>query len=507
VASGYILVIAYLLIYVKSSHALGVCEIDHGTHVKLCTPPVEAKGMHRNNARHATPSAPDLKGLSAKAVRERCAAYAQACTRAAREQAQEQLANRQRALRATLSWQQQWTHPEQRRTWLIVSTLLSIVVYAGLAWWVSSGLAWQRGNLAWVLVAVLAVLPLALWAWALRPAMSQDQQERHRATLKRCVQQARAHDAEMVRVEAVYQLQPYINGDYGPALASQSFKALLLLWRDTIALPANHADPMVDAAPKHHPSPLQRRTRSALARAIAHVCHGEHGEHWMIHSHALPNANANGWDAHQAHWSGLLWPQACLNAANLSHAQLAGAQWPQAQLSHADLSYTELHHADLCGANLDRAHLRRAHLSAARLRHADLQKVDASDAHAIACDLRDVQAAHSVWTRAKLSHARLNRAQLDGADLRQTQLTCADLRGAQLRGAQLQQADLCGARCVDAVIDERTQLQGARFDARTQFGHTDDQGQATGADVEKARWLGLGAIEVDASAAHWTEMR
>lgn len=457
--------------------------------------------------RSSTHQPPTLEGLSAQMARQRCAAYAQACALNAIERAQANTTQRQRALRAKLPWQQRWTHPEHRRVWMVLSALFSVAIYVGLAWWMSTGLAWQRGNLAWVVVLVLALLPLAMWVWALRPSMAADQQDRHRSALRRYGQQAREQNAEMRRIEAVYQLQPYIEGDYGQPLATQAFATLLGLWRDLIVEPSISAD-TTDPAADGGPTPLQRSSRSALARAIATLAHGEAGEHWLTHARSLPTigVKASGWNAHQANWSGLNWAQASLTAANLSQAQLAGVHWPQAQLASADLSYADLHHADVTGAVLNNARLSRAQLSAATLRHAQLRGADASNTQCVACDLRDIQASASVWTHSNLSNARLTHARLEVADLNHTRLTHANLRGAHLRGAHMQHANLAGACCVDTVIDEHTELQGAHFDARTQFGRTDNNGNVVDVEQERERWKSRGAVEVDGSAENWAQV-
>jgi hypothetical protein len=136
-------------------------------------------------------------------------------------------------------------------------------------------------------------------------------------------------------------------------------------------------------------------------------------------------------------------------ALDLHEVDLSGVVWPKAHLESANLY----------GAHLQQAHLVDAHMQGADLSRAELQGADLGAAHLQEAKLYDAQLQGAYLDDAQLQGADLSRAQLQEA-----QLVGAQVHGAVLAGAKLQEADLEAAQGAtheqisSAVVDDRTRL-------------------------------------------------
>ena len=134
-----------------------------------------------------------------------------------------------------------------------------------------------------------------------------------------------------------------------------------------------------------------------------------------------------------------------LDRRDLRGASISNASIPNSELENADLSQATLVSVDASGSMMEGVSLRRANL-----RNVDLQGSKAA--------------------RIKLSGAKLNTVNLSRSDLREANLENVTTTGeVDLRGADLQGAFLAGADLSSALIDDKTNFNGARVDQRTKF--------------------------------------
>jgi hypothetical protein len=124
--------------------------------------------------------------------------------------------------------------------------------------------------------------------------------------------------------------------------------------------------------------------------------------------------------------------------------------------------------SDFCGVNLQGSCL-----SYINFRRSKLKQVDLSDANLWGIDLSEADLSRSNLQNADLRGAALDRsmlfmATLDGANLQGADLSSASLDITTLAQANLRGANLCGTYLRGIDLSE-AELQGAFFDARTQF--------------------------------------
>ena len=171
-----------------------------------------------------------------------------------------------------------------------------------------------------------------------------------------------------------------------------------------------------------------------------------------------------------------------LQYANLSKSNLTGINLLISNLSYARLFKATLTKANLEKANLTRANLEKATLIAAKLKGANLIDSNLRKAILTNADLQEALLIRADLRGARLSQAILERLpKLDNAIYDDaTELPFSDKMakgygmwkiapGSDLKGAILRGVDLRGANLCDAVIDDKTRLDGALFNEKTQL--------------------------------------
>lgn len=91
-----------------------------------------------------------------------------------------------------------------------------------------------------------------------------------------------------------------------------------------------------------------------------------------------------------------------------------------------------------------------------------LQQVLDGEVRLPSADLRGMNLADEVFTKADLTEAKMEQCVLNGADLTKAKLIRAELVGAELNGATLDKAELIGANLADAKL-RMSSLKGADF--------------------------------------------
>lgn len=268
---------------------------------------------------------------------------------------------------------------------------------------------------------------------------------------------------ESLQISAIYNLQAFLDGDYGQHFRRPTFHLLKSLWGALVAEKLSHLNALLQEF-NHDGSPgsaqelkrlleswkteLMRVTRQPLGIALNKLLSSNAGA--PIHFHD----------------------------ADMQSSVLSGLETRYPDLKSWELAGTNLSGAQLQGANLASAHMQGAKLTFARMH----------------C-------------------TRLFNGQLQGADLSWTELHAADLSSAQLQGAQLCNAKLFGANLIMArlqgadlrgsILDSATMLIEARYDHNTRFGRLKPGGQSwvdtdyVDAGEEEKRWRTLGARLID----------
>jgi len=166
-----------------------------------------------------------------------------------------------------------------------------------------------------------------------------------------------------------------------------------------------------------------------------------------------------------------------LSSSNLTGVNLLIANLSYARLFHATLTKAYLEKANLTRANLEEADLtnailKGANLIEANLRHATLTNADLQETLLIRTDLRGAKLSQAILERLpKLDDAIYDdETELPFSDKKAKDYGMwkiapgSDLKGAILRGVDLRDANLC-----DAVIDDKTRLDGALFNENTRL--------------------------------------
>ena len=171
-----------------------------------------------------------------------------------------------------------------------------------------------------------------------------------------------------------------------------------------------------------------------------------------------------------------------LQYVNLSNSNLTGVTLLISNLSYARLFQATLTKANLEKANLTRANLEKADLTdailkganliEANLRHATLTNADLQEALLIRTDLRGAKLSQAILERLpKLDDAIYNdETELPFSDKKAKDYGMwkiapgSDLKGAILRGVDLRDANLC-----NALIDDKTRLDGVLFNENTRL--------------------------------------
>jgi uncharacterized protein YjbI with pentapeptide repeats len=274
---------------------------------------------------------------------------------------------------------------------------------------------------------------------------------------------SRREGAASLQIAAIYQLQAFLQGEYGRYFQRPAFQLLKSIW---LALVSQHLADLEELMQEKRnfankrdlqafketlniwKANLQATMNSTIGEAITVALGAQQG--WLLRTHNtdLPNAVLTGYNSVLAalkqplELDGLNLTGIKLQGADLSHAHLQGAALIGAQLQGADLSNAQLQGADLSGAKLQSAYLYNVELQGADL------------------------------TFAQLQGANLRYAQLKGANLRYAHLQGAALIGAQLQGADLFRAELQGANFIRAQL-KGADLSNINIDAKTNFKQCD----------------------------------
>jgi len=80
------------------------------------------------------------------------------------------------------------------------------------------------------------------------------------------------------------------------------------------------------------------------------------------------------------------------------------------------------------------------------------------------CDLSEMNMKEADFTEAYLKEAHLDKANCEGANFHNAKMLCT-----RLRGTNLKNANLCWAKMQGAIIDEKTNLTGAKYNDDTRF--------------------------------------
>jgi uncharacterized protein YjbI with pentapeptide repeats len=264
---------------------------------------------------------------------------------------------------------------------------------------------------------------------------------------------------ESLQISAIYNLQAFLDGEYGRHFQRPTFQLVKSAWGGLVAKKIGDLQALLENFNHDGSSGRSQELKRLLEdwkTELMQVTHRPLG----IALNKLLSTDA-GAPLH-------------FNAIDMPSSVLSGIE-----TRYPDLKPWELAGVNLSGMQLQGANLASAHLQGAKL------------------------------SFAKMHCTRLFNGQLQGADLSWTDLHSADLSSAQLQGALLCHAKLPGANLIMArlqgadlrgtFIDSATLLNEARYDKFTRFGRLKPGGQSWNdadyieAGEEEQRWCSLGA--------------
>lgn len=237
-----------------------------------------------------------------------------------------------------------------------------------------------------------------------------------------------------LQVAAIYQLLPYLKGEYGERFVRPTmeiYRSLLAAWQ--------WGEEERTLARK---SESYKITKPAYITAI-HAIFRQEAAFFRV-CHELPISKRSHWiPLREIDLKGINLVEVDLEGADLSRARFEEAVLTEAILKEVNFNWAHLEGAYLYGVDLKRANLTNANFKGAYLMEADLEGADLVGANLVGASLLGTT----------LEEANLRSADLKGANLFKANLEGADLRGADLRGAIFDQ------KAIDrAITDENTQF-------------------------------------------------
>lgn len=248
-------------------------------------------------------------------------------------------------------------------------------------------------------------------------------------------------EASVLQIAAIYQLLPYIKGEYGNRFvrpAMEIYRSLLSSWQWS-----KEEQQLAENSKSH------KITKPAYVAALHTIFKQE--DDFFRSIHTLSFIQASRWDLHPLYQIDL--KGADFVAVDLRGANLTGVGLKGTNLRWADLMGADLGEADLTGVNLGEADL-----TGANLRWADLSRAKLQGANLMWADLTGTNLTKTDLRRADLSQAKLYGAKLYGADLIEADLSGADLTRAAFRGADLRKAIYDKDAIKTAITDEKTKF-------------------------------------------------
>lgn len=294
---------------------------------------------------------------------------------------------------------------------------------------------------------------------------------------------SRREGAASLQIAAIYQLQTFLNGEYGRYFQRPAFQLLksiwlaltsrhLAAWESDVMTPCREDCPLLFESPKVDPigdgrwnmqgkrfrdrlskwqDGLRATTQTALFQAINAALGQAHGALLRQHQEDLPRAHLIGYRGMRS----------------LELDSLSGLNLPGVQFHGANLRGTKLHGVGLSGAKFHGADLREAELHGAYLRGTELYGADLAWAQLHGADLVFAELHGADLTWADFRGADLREARIHGADLSEVQLHGADLRGVRFYGSLLLNPawdgrTIWGDGDGHAIADENTRIFRAK---------------------------------------------
>lgn len=304
---------------------------------------------------------------------------------------------------------------------------------------------------------------------------------------------SRAEGAASLQIAAIYQLQSFLCGNFGPHFRKPAFALLQSLWlalvqEHTKKLPNLEMDWEEWALNKNKEvecnkwvNEFRRITHTPLAQALTFVLAQNHGKTLFEHSSHLPSIVFSGIDFNflglqqPVELYGLPLVNINLQGASLDWAQLQGANLEASQLQFTSFEGANLQCSNLQGAQLTGANLYSANLQGADLSNSNLRKLNTYEKAVIRLDvLKRIESSKSVQIVAKpmrgsmyLQGSNFHNAQLQDALLLGSQLQDASICSAQLQGTNFAYANLAGVDFTNSIFSSGTQFSQAKTDSHT----------------------------------------
>lgn len=271
---------------------------------------------------------------------------------------------------------------------------------------------------------------------------------------------------QTLQVAAIHQLRPFLRGEYGASFrrpAWELLKALLATsakesgytaikeWVERGGFPKLAGENEADKA---------KSTTNEISLAID-----------AIHPNTVAQATQTivSEEAHRLFRCDLPLEGGHFDGIDLRKTLLARLEISRASFIAVDLSGAHLEGATLTDAHLEGAYLDGAHLEGAILSGAHLEGADLFSAHLEGAVLRGAHLEGTNFERGFLQGAFLSFSHLDDANFESAFLEGAVLSYAHLKGANLGDASLQGAKLIGTLIDDKTELSGARYNDDTEF--------------------------------------
>lgn len=354
---------------------------------------------------------------------------------------------------------------------------------------------------------------------------------------------SRRMGAESLQVSAIYQLQAFINGEYGDYFRQPSFQLLKSIWDGfveewllTNPLPtrsiSNHPthgswahgwenayDWCDEEAIQEWKNKLVKHFSKPLGCVLQKVILSNNG-HMLIGNPIdlldikLVGLGIGQYSSRALTAFGTINTGRYLNCnlfisnLDLNGCNIQGAYLLNSELQGVNFSYALLQGSDFRFSNMQKGFFYSANLQCSDMRKANLQFSNFTYANISNSKLCGAQLQNSILHYAKLQASILSSARLQNTDFTGANLMCVDLSDANITNANFKSADLRGVIFSNSYSDNRNDINfsNCKINNQTKFGRlreenikwleTKDEDWIDG-DKIREEWVLQGAINVD----------
>ena len=324
--------------------------------------------------------------------------------------------------------------------------------------------------------------------------------------------------AEALQVAAIYQLQAFLEGEFGKQFMRPAFALLLAVYRGLVEAPVSTIrESLLLACDVSFINRDQQLEKFAILRnellecvnhpvgvAVLNVLVGDGGVRIRLHANELRSGIFHGLASNLQGIRNLYLAGLDMRNFESNGSFLQNVHLQNSNLTSASFSANYMHRVDFTMAQLDYASFDAtavAHFPNTSFVCTNMSRVSCNAATLSGARFEGALLDEGVFRNSQMQHCQFNHAKCRWADFEKAVLQNANFTGADLSNAMFPSADLRLA-----AINERTILKNCKSNRKTKFGDLPEHinvwdakdSDYINADRIRAEWIARGAIDVDA---------